>query len=83
MTADHSHVMTILGYPKRGADIRGVTGINATDGLPMPILSYANGPGIDFSPCSFAGSKPFNNFFSNMKRPFKDFWIGYFSALSW
>ncbi len=45
MTADHSHVMTILGYPKRGADIRGVTGTNATDGLPMPILSYANGPG--------------------------------------
>ena len=46
VTADHSHTMTIMGYPKRGADIRGMTGNNATDGLPEAILSYANGKGI-------------------------------------
>jgi hypothetical protein len=34
-----------MGYPKRGADIRGMTGNNGTDGLPEPILSYANGKG--------------------------------------
>jgi hypothetical protein len=45
VTADHSHVMTIMGYPKRGSDIRGLTGNPAKDGLPEPILSYANGPG--------------------------------------
>jgi alkaline phosphatase len=46
VTADHSHTMTILGYPKRGTDIRGVTGNAAKDELPEPILSYANGQGI-------------------------------------
>ena len=46
VTADHSHTMTIMGYPKRGTDIRGMTGNNATDGLPEPILSYANGKGM-------------------------------------
>ena len=45
VTADHSHAMTMLGYPKRGTDIRGLTGDLAKDGLPEPILSYANGPG--------------------------------------
>ena len=46
VTADHSHTMTIMGYPKRGVDIRGMTGNNGTDGLPEPILSYANGKGM-------------------------------------
>ena len=45
VTADHSHAMTMLGYPKRGTDIRGLTGDLAKDGLPEPILGYANGPG--------------------------------------
>ena len=45
VTADHSHAMTMLGYPKRGTDNRGLTGDLAKDGLPEPILSYANGPG--------------------------------------
>jgi alkaline phosphatase len=48
VTADHSHTLTIMGYPKRGSDIRGMTGKSGTDGLPEPILSYANGPGKKF-----------------------------------
>jgi alkaline phosphatase len=50
VTADHSHVFTIAGYPSRGNPILGKTavdGVNALDslGLPYTTLSYANGPG--------------------------------------
>ena len=60
VTADHSHVMTIAGYPERGNDILGYVrnvkaGESAGDtskegwalddrGQPMTTLSYANGP---------------------------------------
>ncbi|XP_069668782.1 alkaline phosphatase-like [Periplaneta americana] len=46
VTADHSHTLTISGYPERGDDILGSTNaikeLNGTD-----ILTYANGPGFD------------------------------------
>ncbi|MFW5633753.1 MAG: alkaline phosphatase [Erythrobacter sp.] len=57
VTADHSHVLTIAGYPRRGNDILGLvvppggeTGseeepIIAGDGRPYTTLGYANGPG--------------------------------------
>jgi alkaline phosphatase len=57
VTADHSHTLTISGYPKRGNPILGkVVGLNwfgdgeeqiALDALkdPYTTLSYANGPG--------------------------------------
>lgn len=50
VTADHSHVFTIGGYPSRGNPILGkaaVDGVYQTDslGLPYTTLSYANGPG--------------------------------------
>ena len=50
VTADHSHVFTIAGYPSRGNPILGKTaidGVNSLDslGLPYTTLSYANGPG--------------------------------------
>jgi len=59
VTADHSHVFTIAGYPQRGNDIlglvvppigRGEDGgdggpIIAMDGKPYTTLGYANGPG--------------------------------------
>jgi alkaline phosphatase len=52
VTADHSHVFTIAGYPKRGNPILGkVVEPDKTDlahdqlGLPYTTLSYANGPG--------------------------------------
>jgi alkaline phosphatase len=57
VTADHSHTLTISGYPKRGNPILGtVMGINwfgdgseqiSRDALnkPYTTLSYANGPG--------------------------------------
>ncbi|ODS99795.1 MAG: alkaline phosphatase [Erythrobacter sp. SCN 62-14] len=59
VTADHSHVFTIAGYPQRGNDIlglvvppigRGEDGgdggpLMAADGKPYATLGYANGPG--------------------------------------
>ena len=57
VTADHSHVFTIAGYPRRGNDILGLVvppegeGGNrdepalATDKQPYTTLGYANGPG--------------------------------------
>jgi alkaline phosphatase len=57
VTADHSHVFTIAGYPHRGNDILGVTKevpnvdgnapVPTKDklGLPYTTLGYQNGPG--------------------------------------
>jgi alkaline phosphatase len=52
VTADHSHVFTIAGYPKRGNPILGkVVGVGkteaslATDGMPYTTLGYTNGRG--------------------------------------
>lgn len=57
VTADHSHVFTMAGYPKKGNPILGLVegtdaqgapaGVFATDsnGLPYTTLGYTNGPG--------------------------------------
>jgi len=45
VTADHSHVMTMSGYPARGNPILGFAGISDIDDLPYTTLSYSNGPG--------------------------------------
>jgi len=60
VTADHSHVLTMAGYPQRGNDILGLvvppagrgedggdgaTPVLADDGKPYTTLGYANGPG--------------------------------------
>ncbi len=57
VTADHSHVFTIAGYPRRGNDILGLVvppsdggsevaeAAKAKDGKPYTTLGYANGPG--------------------------------------
>ncbi|MCE9685218.1 alkaline phosphatase [Shewanella sp. AS16] len=51
VTADHSHVFTIAGYPKRGNPILGlVHGVDgslaiADDNKPYTTLAYTNGPG--------------------------------------
>ncbi|HSF13310.1 MAG TPA: alkaline phosphatase [Erythrobacter sp.] len=60
VTADHSHVLSIAGYPQRGNDILGLvvapagrgedggdgtSPVLAADGKPYTTLSYANGPG--------------------------------------
>lgn len=52
VTADHSHTLSIGGYPGRTANITGtVVGdsgwvMKADDGQPFSILGYANGPGF-------------------------------------
>lgn len=51
VTADHSHVFTMAGYPSRGNPILGkaaVDGVELKDslGLPYTTVSYANGPGF-------------------------------------
>jgi alkaline phosphatase len=50
VTADHSHVFTIAGYPDRGNPILGLVKIDGelykdSLGLPFTTLGYANGPG--------------------------------------
>ncbi|KNC27332.1 hypothetical protein FF38_07241 [Lucilia cuprina] len=45
VTSDHSHTMTINGYPFRDQDITGLANGPGDDNLPYTILSYANGPG--------------------------------------
>lgn len=64
VTADHSHVFTIAGYPTRGNPILGKVIANdehgnaqhdhklATDGKPYTTLSYANGQGAAVIPGS-------------------------------
>lgn len=44
VTSDHSHTMTMAGYPVRGNDILSLSGSHGIDKLPYPTLSYANGP---------------------------------------
>lgn len=45
VTADHSHTMTISGYPSLGNSITGLnTELSNIDKLPYATLSYANGP---------------------------------------
>ncbi|EDV96437.1 GH16243 [Drosophila grimshawi] len=46
VTSDHSHTMTINGYPYRRQDILSLAPNLATDEVPFTILSYANGPGF-------------------------------------
>jgi len=55
VTADHSHVFTLSGYPKRGNPILGkVVSVGsdkpalAKDGLPYTTLGYANGRGFQY-----------------------------------
>lgn len=54
VTADHSHVFTMAGYPRRGNPILGLvrpvplisnTPVLAKDGKPYTTLGYQNGPG--------------------------------------
>lgn len=53
VTADHSHVLTMAGYPSRNNPILGLADDGAgkpavaLDNKPYTTLSYANGPGAD------------------------------------
>ncbi|XP_042222069.1 alkaline phosphatase-like [Homarus americanus] len=50
VTADHSHVMTMNGYPDRGNDILGlVSDLSEIDNLPYTTLMFTNGPGYNYS----------------------------------
>ena len=65
VTGDHSHTLTMSGYPKRGNPILGiVVGVDdkpilGLDGKPYTTIGYANGPGAYVvSPEDPAGSVP-------------------------
>jgi alkaline phosphatase len=50
VTADHSHTLSMAGYPQRGNPILGLVKegdklVMARDGKPYTTLSFANGPG--------------------------------------
>ncbi|XP_066946237.1 alkaline phosphatase-like [Macrobrachium rosenbergii] len=51
VTADHSHGMTINGYPPRGNDILGIVteSEDVSDGLPFTTLTFATGHGFNYS----------------------------------
>ncbi|KAA0191120.1 hypothetical protein HAZT_HAZT001488 [Hyalella azteca] len=49
VTADHSHVLTINGYPNRGNDILGLADVSDVDGLPYTTLMFTNGPGFNIT----------------------------------
>ncbi|XP_068249188.1 alkaline phosphatase-like [Palaemon carinicauda] len=51
VTADHSHVMSMNGYPPRGNDILGIVteSDDISDGLPYTTLTFANGHGFNYS----------------------------------
>ncbi|KAH8418202.1 hypothetical protein KR222_000597, partial [Zaprionus bogoriensis] len=46
VTSDHSHTMTINGYPYRRQNILSLAPNIALDEKPFTVLSYANGPGF-------------------------------------
>ncbi|MFN4184864.1 MAG: alkaline phosphatase [Hyphomonas sp.] len=66
VTADHSHSLTINGYPQRGNPILGIVTAGASaeggslgaDGMPYTTLSYANGPGACRETGKDADGKP-------------------------
>lgn len=81
VTADHSHVFTIAGYPTRGNPILGLADRNEDDGspssepardalgLPYTTLGYANGPGhTGASNAQPAGWKRFPHFPRTVER---------------
>lgn len=43
MTADHTHTLTINGYPKKGNSIFGLAQNSKFDGIPYTTLTYATG----------------------------------------
>ncbi|KAK7865832.1 hypothetical protein R5R35_001287 [Gryllus longicercus] len=48
VTSDHSHGLSMTGYPKRGADILGLAGTSKMDHTPYTTLSYTTGDNDSF-----------------------------------
>ncbi|XP_008186655.1 membrane-bound alkaline phosphatase isoform X2 [Acyrthosiphon pisum] len=58
VTSDHSHTMTMAGYPVRGNDILSLSGSRGIDELPYTTLSYANGPAKTNDPANTNDPQP-------------------------
>lgn len=61
VTSDHSHTMTLNGYPYRGSDIFGHTVTSSVDKLPYSTISYANGPSASNTPLTAQGRYNLSN----------------------
>lgn len=69
VTADHSHVFDISGYPYRGSNIFGLVQPvaateNTTDNKPYTILHYANGPSAQVIRANLTGVNTNDNNFA-------------------
>lgn len=48
MTADHTHTLSINGYPRRGDNIFGIAQPSKADAVPYTTLTYATGAAAAF-----------------------------------
>ncbi|XP_061394797.1 membrane-bound alkaline phosphatase-like [Musca vetustissima] len=62
VTSDHSHTMSLNGYPYRRQNIFELAPGKASDGLPYTILSYANGPGYSKTFSSKTGRRDLSKY---------------------
>ncbi|XP_064457434.1 alkaline phosphatase-like [Ornithodoros turicata] len=57
VTADHSHVFTMGGYPERGKDILGVSSFSDVNHYPVTTLAYGNGPGYNETKANYTDAE--------------------------
>ncbi|KAK3866893.1 hypothetical protein Pcinc_027603 [Petrolisthes cinctipes] len=70
VTADHSHTLTLNGYPPRGNDIFGVSNLeDVTDELPHSTLMFSMGQGYNYTWNGTKAGTPMEKVAMNMTEP--------------